>query len=61
MSHVGSLEGYSFAEIERICVQAIKAAVIERRKEVHELDFRHAVADEIRRRSGTARLQHLED
>ncbi|MDH2356677.1 ATP-binding protein [Bradyrhizobium sp. SSUT112] len=55
VSQAGSLEAYSFAEIERICVQAIKAAVIERRKEARELDFRHAVADEIRRRSGTAR------
>ena len=59
VSHAASLDGYSFAEIERICLQAIKAAVIERRKEVREPDFRHAVADEIRRRSGTARLQHL--
>jgi SpoVK/Ycf46/Vps4 family AAA+-type ATPase len=56
-SHAGSLEGYSFAEIERTCMQAIKAAVIERRKEVREADFRQAVSDEIRRRSGTARLQ----
>jgi SpoVK/Ycf46/Vps4 family AAA+-type ATPase len=57
LSHAGSLNGYSFAEIERICMQAIKTTVIERRKEVHESDFRHAVADEIRRRAGTARLQ----
>ncbi len=59
VSHAASLDGYSFAEIERICLQAIRAAVIERRKEVREPDFRHAVADEMRRRSGTARLQHL--
>ncbi|MBB4380436.1 AAA family ATPase [Bradyrhizobium sp. SBR1B] len=55
--HARELEGYSYAEIERICVQAIKTAVIERRKDVGEQDFRHAMADEIRRRSGTSRLQ----
>ncbi|MGH7715605.1 MAG: AAA family ATPase, partial [Vulcanimicrobiaceae bacterium] len=57
VAHAASLEGYSYAEIERICMQAIKAAVIERRKDVREQDFRRAIADEVRRRSGTARLQ----
>lgn len=33
-------EGYSFAEI--VCLQAIKAAVIERHKETRELDFRQS-------------------
>jgi hypothetical protein len=37
ISYAASLEGYSFAEI--VCLQAIKSAVIERRKEVRELDF----------------------
>lgn len=57
LAHAASLEGYSYAEIERICIQAIKAAVIERRKQVGERDFRQAVADEVRRRSGAARLE----
>jgi len=57
MAHAPSLEGYSYAEIERICVQAIKASVIERHKDVREQDFRQAITDEVRRRSGTARLQ----
>ena len=55
-THAGALEGYSYAEIERVCLSAIKAAIIERRKEVRETDFRHAIADERRRRAGTARL-----
>jgi SpoVK/Ycf46/Vps4 family AAA+-type ATPase len=46
-----SLEGYSYAEIERVCTQAIKAAVIRRRKQVREEDFTEAIADEARRRS----------
>jgi SpoVK/Ycf46/Vps4 family AAA+-type ATPase len=50
------LEGYSYAEIERVCVQAIKAAVIERRKQVREQDFNRAITDEVRRRSGSVRL-----
>lgn len=50
------LAGRSYAEIERISVQAIKAAIIERRREVRESDFAAAVAEENRRRSGNARL-----
>jgi SpoVK/Ycf46/Vps4 family AAA+-type ATPase len=56
LAHAGSLEGYSYAEIERICIQAIKSTVIDRRKQVREEDFAQAIADEVRRRSGTARL-----
>lgn len=50
------LQGYSYAEIERVCIQAIKSAVIDRRKEVRERDFAAALVDEARRRSGSARL-----
>lgn len=57
MEHTAPLEGFSFAEIERICVQAIKATVIDRRKQVLERDFRQAISDERRRRSGVARLR----
>ena len=49
LSRAGELEGYSYAEIERICVQTIKSAVIERRKDIREQDLRQAIADEIRR------------
>jgi SpoVK/Ycf46/Vps4 family AAA+-type ATPase len=57
IAHAVALEGYSYAEIERVCIAAIKAAVINRRKQVREHDFLQAIADEVRRRSGTARLQ----
>lgn len=50
------LEGYSFAEIERVCIQAIKSAIIEKRKEVREGDFREALTDERRRKHRSARL-----
>ena len=51
------LGSYSYAEIERICIQAIKSAVIDRRKQVREQDFAAALKDELRRRSGSARLK----
>jgi SpoVK/Ycf46/Vps4 family AAA+-type ATPase len=61
ITYAADLVGYSYAEIERICLQAIKTAIIERRKDVTEQDFRHAIADEVRRRSGAARLQSTQD
>lgn len=57
LAYVGELAGYSYAEIERICIQAIKAAIIEHRKQIGEQDFCDAVADELRRRSSTASTQ----
>lgn len=53
------LENYSYAEIDRICVQAIKASVIDRRKEVRDSDFRAAIAEERRRKHGSARLSSV--
>jgi SpoVK/Ycf46/Vps4 family AAA+-type ATPase len=50
-----ALEGYSYAEIERICIQAIKAMIIERHKQVQERDFEGAIEDEARRRARNAR------
>ena len=52
-----ALEGYSYAEIERICLQAIKAMIIDRRKQVEERDFNRALEDEARRRAGNKRLR----
>lgn len=48
--------GFSYAEIERVCIQAMKAAVIEKRKEVREKDFNTALLDENRRKAGRSRL-----
>lgn len=53
-AHAEALHGYSYAEIERICVQTIKSMVIERRKQVQERDFNRAMKDETRRRAGNA-------
>lgn len=55
-AHLDQLSGYSYAELDRICVQAIKASVIDKRKQVREQDFLHAIADERRRRRRTDRM-----
>ncbi|WP_095092948.1 AAA family ATPase [Pseudomonas sp. Irchel 3A5] len=54
--HIHLLEGYSYAEIERVCIQAIKSPIIKRRKKITEQDFIAAIGDETRRRTGRARL-----
>lgn len=54
---VSELSGYSFAEIERVCGQAIKSGIIEQRVGVTASDFQHAIADESRRRATRTRLQ----
>jgi SpoVK/Ycf46/Vps4 family AAA+-type ATPase len=50
-AHLDALKGRSYAELERICVQAMKGAIIDRRKEVGERDFAAAVADEATKNS----------
>jgi SpoVK/Ycf46/Vps4 family AAA+-type ATPase len=59
--YAAQLRDYSFAEIERVCVQAIKASIIDQRESVAEADFRQAIADEARRRSTRTRQKEQED
>ncbi|MCT8970695.1 AAA family ATPase [Microbaculum marinisediminis] len=56
ISYAANLGGYSFAEIDRVSTQAIKSAIIEKRKEVRESDFRKAISDERRRKHGRTRI-----
>lgn len=56
IAHVERLQGYSYAEIERVCTQAMRTAIVERRRQVQESDFTEALGDEVRRRAGCARL-----
>ncbi len=51
------LKGMSYAEIERACFDAIKSAVLKRRKVVSETEFATALKSESRRKS-TARRGH---
>lgn len=54
--YASKLIGYSYAEIERVCVQAMRTAIIERHAKVQGGDFVEGLQDEERRRSGNARL-----
>ncbi|MGH6909757.1 MAG: AAA family ATPase [Phenylobacterium sp.] len=56
ISQAAQLHSYSYADIERISVQAIKIAVIDGRREVRESDFKSALSDERRRKRGNLRL-----
>lgn len=53
---VALLGEISYAELDRICVQAIKAAIIGGRKTVNEADFSEAIADGRRRQRRTQRM-----
>jgi SpoVK/Ycf46/Vps4 family AAA+-type ATPase len=55
-AHLDALDGRSYAELDRICLQAIKSSIIDRRKQVGEQDFAAAVADEQRRQRRTGRM-----
>ena len=50
------LKGFSFAEIDRLCTQAIKCAILAKRKTLSEADFDLALKDELRRRKIQKRL-----
>jgi len=56
MEQAAPLIGLSFAEIERICLQAIKASIIARRKHVTQPDFDESLKDELRRKRDHDRL-----
>jgi SpoVK/Ycf46/Vps4 family AAA+-type ATPase len=49
------LIGMSYADIERICVNAIKKAVLKKRKSVSETEFAAALRQETRRKGLTSR------
>jgi SpoVK/Ycf46/Vps4 family AAA+-type ATPase len=51
LGHVASFDGFSYAEIERVCTMAMKWSIINEHKLVRESDFALALSDELRRRS----------
>jgi len=51
-----SLVGFSFADIDRLCTQAIKYAVSGRRKRISKEDFDRSLANLVRRRTVRERL-----
>jgi SpoVK/Ycf46/Vps4 family AAA+-type ATPase len=51
---ISKLVGMSYADIERICIDAIKKAVLKKRKSVSETEFAAALRQETRRKSLTS-------
>jgi SpoVK/Ycf46/Vps4 family AAA+-type ATPase len=54
---VKRLAGYSYADIERVCVAAIKRSILKGARNVIEQEFDHAIAEAKRRRIRRARLR----
>jgi len=55
-SHALAMKGFSYAQIHNVCIQAIKNALLSRRKKINRADFKQALASEERRRSIQQRL-----
>lgn len=55
MASTGKLTGMSYADIERVCVDAIKKAVLKKRKSVSETEFAAGLRQEARRKGITSR------
>lgn len=53
-TYVTSFKGFSYADIERVCVMAIKSSIIRGTREVNAADFKAALSDEKRRRARVA-------
>jgi AAA+ superfamily predicted ATPase len=54
---ISQLEGYSFAEIERICLSAIKRSILSGSKSISAAAFDLALAEGRRRRTLQAKLK----
>lgn len=51
------LQGYSYADLERVCVQALKLSILSGNTAVSEADFRQALRDAERRRMRKQKLE----
>lgn len=54
---LSGLQGLSYADVERVCDNAIKRSILKRSKSLIESDFRFAVREELRRKELRARLR----
>jgi AAA+ superfamily predicted ATPase len=52
---IAKLVGMSYADIERVCIDSIKKAVLKERKSVSETEFAAALRQELRRNGLTSR------
>lgn len=53
--YASKLDGYSYADIERVCLQSMRTSIVERHKQVQKADFEAALANETRRKARRAR------
>jgi SpoVK/Ycf46/Vps4 family AAA+-type ATPase len=51
--HLKALQGYSYADVQRVCTQAMRTAIVERREVVSRSDFVAAIGNEMRRHRGS--------
>jgi SpoVK/Ycf46/Vps4 family AAA+-type ATPase len=51
------LAGYSYADVERVCIAAIKRSILKGARHVLEREFDHAIAETKRRRTRRAELR----
>lgn len=54
------LKGMSYSEVERVCYDAIKSAVLKKRKVVSETEFAAALRAETRRKATAKRVQSVQ-
>jgi len=50
--HLKALQGNSYADIQRVCAQAMRTAIVNRREVVSNSDFAAAIGNEVRRHHG---------
>ena len=56
-SYSDQLRGYSYADLERVCVQALKLSVLGGNRAGSDADFRQAMRDAERRRTRKQKLE----
>ena len=59
--YVDEMLGYSYSDLEKVCVQAIKLSVTESDGRVADVHFRQAMSDAKRRRARRRRLENQEN
>ena len=56
----GKLKGMTYSEVERVCYDAIKSAVLKKRRVVSETEFAAAMRAETRRKATAKRVQSVQ-
>lgn len=54
---ISELKGFSYADLEKVCTQALKLSILESSKHVTETQFRNALRQAKRRRRREAQIE----